>query len=334
MIATVIEAIPSGGVLVFLPSYSCLRLCVSRWKLRPTQRSSKKTCTQSTIWERLEASKGKVIEEPTGSQRQFELARDEFASTVAQLGSCVLLAVFRGKMSEGISFNDENARGVICVGIPYPNFCSLSIKAKKAYNDEQRNIRGNYKLLSGDDWYEQQAFRAIAQALGRCIRHAYDYGVIILMDSRHCDDGAPRRNELCRAHRRLPKWMRHYVKNLLLSNSGQIRSDSIHGGWAGLQKEMKLFFAEAQVYVQKVIDETASLAIKSRANCFESYQFDVNTGSWTGINEQQVQKRDEPLEAEAVPEFNSVTLRIVTPPERMTFTDVTHCSILDDIALS
>jgi hypothetical protein len=28
------------------------------------------------------------------------------------LGGCVLLAVYRGKMSEGISFNDNNARAV------------------------------------------------------------------------------------------------------------------------------------------------------------------------------------------------------------------------------
>jgi hypothetical protein len=30
------------------------------------------------------------------------------------------LAVFRGKVSEGIDFADDDARGVITVGIPYP----------------------------------------------------------------------------------------------------------------------------------------------------------------------------------------------------------------------
>lgn len=27
------------------------------------------------------------------------------------------------------------------------------------------------KLLKGDEWYEIQAYRAVNQALGRCIRH-------------------------------------------------------------------------------------------------------------------------------------------------------------------
>jgi hypothetical protein len=74
-------------------------------------------------------------------------------------------------MSEGISFNDENARCVICIGLPYPCFTDRAVKAKRSYNDEQRKIRKNTNLLPGDEWYSQQAHRAIAQALGRCIRH-------------------------------------------------------------------------------------------------------------------------------------------------------------------
>ena len=128
----------------------------------------------------------------------------------------MLLAVFRGKMSEGVSFNDDYARGVICVGMPYPNSFDTSVRAKKDYNDEQRRLNGRKNLLPGQEWYSQQAYRAIAQALGRCIRHASDYGTIVLLDSRHCDDGAPivDGTGVCLAHRNLPKWMRHHVKNL------------------------------------------------------------------------------------------------------------------------
>ena len=121
-------------------------------------------------------AKGKIIVEPTGSQEKFEEARAEYSDKIKQDGNCILFAVFRGKMSEGISFNDDNARCVICIGLPYPSYVDRAIKAKKSYNDEQRKIRGNTKLLPGDEWYSQQAFRAIAQALGRCIRHGADYG--------------------------------------------------------------------------------------------------------------------------------------------------------------
>jgi Helicase C-terminal domain len=111
-IASVIEAIPRGGVLVFFPSYSVLNKCVKCWNPDdPVSRrhggfqNSEHSCPE--IWDRLMQSKGKVIIEPTGNQELFEQARDEYAETIRSMGSCILLAVFRGKMSEGISFNDE-----------------------------------------------------------------------------------------------------------------------------------------------------------------------------------------------------------------------------------
>ena len=118
-IANIIESIPSGGCLVFFPSYSLLNKCVKCWN--PSEFAGRyrnnddASCPE--IWERFVCSKGRVIVEPTGSQDLFEAARDDYAETIKATGSCILLAVFRGKMSEGISFNDDNARGVICVGL-------------------------------------------------------------------------------------------------------------------------------------------------------------------------------------------------------------------------
>lgn len=39
-------------------------------------------------------------------------------------------------------------------------------------------------LLSGSEWYSMQAFRALNQALGRCLRHKNDWGALILVDER------------------------------------------------------------------------------------------------------------------------------------------------------
>ena len=39
-------------------------------------------------------------------------------------------------------------------------------------------------MLDGKLWYTQQAGRAVNQAVGRVIRHKYDYGAIILADRR------------------------------------------------------------------------------------------------------------------------------------------------------
>ena len=109
-------------------------------------------------------------------------------------------------MSEGISFNDNYARGVICIGVPLPSTFALPVKIKMQYNDEQRELRKRTDLLPGREWYSQQAYRAIAQALGRCIRHSADYGAIILMDSRHCDNNMPN-DGTPDAHKKLRKKM-------------------------------------------------------------------------------------------------------------------------------
>ncbi|CAM9514792.1 unnamed protein product, partial [Ectocarpus sp. 12 AP-2014] len=90
--------------------------------------------------------------------------------------------------TQGISFNDHYARGVLCVGIPYPNLGDPKIVAKKCYNDwkslgrkPEAKDRGGAGRRS---WPDLRSPRDFSQALGRCIRHVYDYGVICLIDER------------------------------------------------------------------------------------------------------------------------------------------------------
>jgi hypothetical protein len=222
-----------------------------------------------------------VIVESTSSQEAFEAARDEYRQTVKASGSCILLAVFRGKMSEGISFNDDNARGVICVGMPYPNARERSITAKKAYNDEQRKLRRKTCLLPGQEWYTQQASRAVAQALGRCIRHGADFGTVVLMDSRHCDDGSPN-DGICIAHKNLPKWMRNCVRTLSMHSNAGFGVNPILGGYVGLKKEMATFFAQAPSISQAVRIKWKKDLEKAKAGSSDSSErvFDNVTARW------------------------------------------------------
>lgn len=82
--------------------------------------------------------------------------------------------------SEGLDFSNDKARLVITVGIPYPNAFAPEVVEKQRYNDKATG-RG---LLSGRQWYEIQAFRALNQALGRCIRHCHDWGALLVIDER------------------------------------------------------------------------------------------------------------------------------------------------------
>ena len=91
----------------------------------------------------------------------------------------MLFCVYRGKCSEGISYNDDACRLVITVGIPYAPAFDHLVMRKRAYNDAK--IKGGLALgmapgacdrgvMSGQAWYATQAFRALNQALGRSAR--------------------------------------------------------------------------------------------------------------------------------------------------------------------
>ena len=281
-IATVLESIPRGGVLIFFPSYSFLNSCVKCWDPSANGQIRFNNHSAPEIWQRMLRAKGKIIVEPTGSQEKFEEARLEYTEKIKEDGNCILFAVFRGKMSEGISFNDDNARGVICVGQPLPNWQDRAVKAKKSYNNEQRKLQGNTNLLPGDEWYQQQAYRAIAQALGRCIRHGADYGTVILMDSRHCDDGSPN-GGICRQHANMPKWMRNHIRTLSMRPTTGVGHSPVLGGYNGLQQSLQNFFAEAPIKSQEVRNKWKVDFEKAQAQAIgmKEQTFDSKTGAWT-----------------------------------------------------
>ena len=189
---------------------------------------------------------------------------------------------------------------VICVGLPFPNYHDRGIQAKKVYNEEQRKIRNNQYLLPGDEWYSQQAFRAIAQALGRCIRHGADYGAVVLMDSRLCDDGAPI-DGVCRAHRNLPKWMRHHIRTLSMRPNSGVGQNPVLGGFAGLERELQDFFKQAPFHSKSVIEKWKVDLQKAQARSqeFQGHSFDRDKGTWTTGKAEKNIKAGKNIKAEA-----------------------------------
>ncbi|KAF8026326.1 hypothetical protein BT93_F2958 [Corymbia citriodora subsp. variegata] len=201
-----------GGTLVFFPSYKLMEKLCSRWH-------------ETGQWSQLSARKSLFVEPRGGSQEGFESVLKGYYDTIHQGNKAIadkkrrakrlehthsgkmesseelkkgaaFLAVCRGKVSEGIDFSDENARAVIIVGIPFPNVNDIQVALKKKYNDTYKSSKN---LLGGSEWYCQQAFRALNQAAGRCIRHVLDYGAIILLDERY-------REERNRAY--ISKWLK------------------------------------------------------------------------------------------------------------------------------
>ncbi|XP_058020095.1 Fanconi anemia group J protein isoform X3 [Ahaetulla prasina] len=179
------------GVLCFLPSYKMLDKLKDRW-------------LHTSLWEKLELIKIVIVEPKGGDKADFDELLQIYSDAInSQNGKdgALLIAVCRGKVSEGLDFSDDNARAVLTIGIPFPNLKDLQVELKRKYNDQHSKARG---LLTGSQWYEIQAYRALNQALGRCIRHRSDWGALILVDDRF--GKSPNKYTAG-----LSKWIRHQI---------------------------------------------------------------------------------------------------------------------------
>ena len=102
-----------------------------------------------------------------------------------------------------MDFANDNGRAVIVTGIPFPNMADERVKQKQKYLDNNAKLVSKVKTLTGNEWYKQQASRAVNQAVGRVIRHRNDYGAIILCDERF--GYSSNRNQIS-------AWLRPHIK--------------------------------------------------------------------------------------------------------------------------
>ena len=69
--------------------------------------------------------------------------------------------------------------------MPFAQFKDPKVQLKKEYLEKK--YKKGESHISGRDWYNQEAARAVNQAIGRVIRHINDYGLILLVDRRYSD---------------------------------------------------------------------------------------------------------------------------------------------------
>ncbi|KAL2612609.1 hypothetical protein R1flu_024301 [Riccia fluitans] len=188
------------GLLVFFPSYHLLNSCIEAWQSVPRGA----TVNSSTIWERISKFKQPVIE-PRESAL-FNQANESYIAKLSDTSSsgAVFFAVCRGKVSEGLDFADRAGRAVVVTGIPYAMKTDPKVRLKREYLDETVRVHSsNRKGITGEEWYVQQASRAVNQAIGRVIRHRNDYGAIILCDERFAQGNSQSQMSL---------WLRPHIK--------------------------------------------------------------------------------------------------------------------------
>lgn len=104
-----------------------------------------------------------------------------------------MLCVARGKVSEGIDFDHQYGRTVLCIGVPFQYTESRILKARLEF------LRENYRIRE-NDFLSFDAMRHAAQCLGRVLRGKDDYGIMVLADKR-----------FARKRTQLPQWIREAI---------------------------------------------------------------------------------------------------------------------------
>ena len=89
-----------------------------------------------------------------------------------------------GTLAEGVSFDGDDARTVVVVGVPYPHLDDRAEAVQAAYEgafgDRGRDAGWRYAV-------EIPTIRKTRQALGRVIRSPEDFGVRVLVDRRYTE---------------------------------------------------------------------------------------------------------------------------------------------------
>ena len=102
-----VASITPGGILIFFPSYMMLKTYYESW------------ATMGMI-KKIEHYKS-LYREPKDSAEYKFVIKDYYKDVYSNdRKGAILMAVCRGKVSEGLDFSDDAARTVIMVGIPYP----------------------------------------------------------------------------------------------------------------------------------------------------------------------------------------------------------------------
>jgi DNA excision repair protein ERCC-2 len=92
----------------------------------------------------------------------------------------VLCTSLWGTLAEGVSFDGEDARTVLVVGVPYPHLDDRAEAVQEAYDAAFEGTDTGWRYA-----VEIPTIRKTRQALGRVIRSPEDIGVRVLLDRRY-----------------------------------------------------------------------------------------------------------------------------------------------------
>lgn len=142
------------GIIVFFPSYGSLSCALLHWK-------------KTSLLDRLTKRK-RVFQEPAHTQ-DVDAVLQGYASAIASPTpespkGAILFAVVNAKLSEGINFQDDLARCVVMIGLPFPNTQSRELTERMEY---MRKLQPDSQTDLGRELYLNLCMRAVNQSMGK-----------------------------------------------------------------------------------------------------------------------------------------------------------------------
>lgn len=194
------------GMVVFFPSYLYMESIISMWQGMGIL---------DEVW------KYKLILVETPDAQETSLALETYRTACCNGRGAILLCVARGKVSEGIDFDHQYGRTVLCIGVPFQYTESRILKARLEFLRETYRIREN-------DFLSFDAMRHAAQCLGRVLRGKDDYGIMVLADRRFLK----KRNQL-------PKWINQAILDSEINLSIDMATSSAKKFLRGMAQPFK-----------------------------------------------------------------------------------------------
>ncbi|WP_299267012.1 ATP-dependent DNA helicase [Halorientalis sp.] len=152
-----------GNTLAFLPSYS----------------------EAERYHDRVRTDAERYLDRPATSAREL---REEFTDSK----NAILFTSLWGTLTEGVSFDDGDARTAVVVGVPYPHLDDRLDAVQEAYDETFGDDGGEWNGTEDAGWayaVEIPTVRKTRQALGRVVRSPADFGTRVLVDKRYTQLG-------------------------------------------------------------------------------------------------------------------------------------------------
>jgi chromosome transmission fidelity protein 1 len=189
-----------AGVVIFFTSYQYLATVIARWTSNGSMNS-------------LQQLKPVFVETKQCGSVSLDCVWSRYCAEIQRnkTRGAILFSVIGGRLSEGINFSDELARGVIVVGLPYPDTRDSVLQAKISFLMQQQQQNKSTVVSDMINLPEVMCMRAVNQAIGRSIRHAHDFASIVLIDHRYTKP---------RIRNQLPEWIRESLCHVSLAQLG------------------------------------------------------------------------------------------------------------------